>query len=62
MVWTPVAEPHRTAAITTFDRDGRLRYWVGHDHVVAFDFQTGRFLGVIVELRKLNGQAVLLLK
>jgi DNA-binding beta-propeller fold protein YncE len=36
-------------------------YCVGQDHVVAFDFRTGRFLGVIVQLRKLNGQAVLLL-
>ena len=41
---------------------GSQLYCVGRDHVVAFDFPTGRFLGVIAELRKLNGQAVLLLK
>lgn len=34
---------------------------VGQDHVVAFDFPTGAFLGVLAQLRKLNGQAVLLL-
>ena len=44
-----------------FGPAGQL-YCVGQDHVVAFDFPTGRFLGVIVELRKLNGQAVLLLR
>jgi DNA-binding beta-propeller fold protein YncE len=43
-----------------FGPGGRL-YCVGQDHVVAFDFPTGAFLGVIAELRKLNGQAVLLL-
>jgi DNA-binding beta-propeller fold protein YncE len=44
-----------------FGPGGQL-YCVGQDHVLAFDFPTGRFLGVIAELRKLNGQAVLLLK
>jgi hypothetical protein len=34
---------------------------VGRDHAVAFDFLTGKFLGVIAELRRLNGQALLLL-
>jgi hypothetical protein len=34
---------------------------VGRDHVAAFDFPTGRFLGVIAELPMLNGQAVLIL-
>jgi DNA-binding beta-propeller fold protein YncE len=43
-----------------FGPGGQL-YCVGQDHVVAFDFPTGRFLGVTAELRKLNGQAVLLL-
>jgi len=43
-----------------FGPGGQL-YCVGRDHVVAFDFPTGRFLGVTAELRKLNGQAVLLL-
>jgi len=43
-----------------FGPGGQL-YCVGQDHVVAFDFPTGRFLGVTTELRKLNGQAVLLL-
>jgi DNA-binding beta-propeller fold protein YncE len=41
---------------------GSQLYCVGQDHVVAFDFPTGRFLGVIAELRRLNGQAVLLLE
>jgi DNA-binding beta-propeller fold protein YncE len=43
-----------------FGPGGQL-FCVGQDHVVAFDFATGTFLGVIAELRKLNGQAVLLL-
>ena len=38
---------------------GAQLYCVGRDHVVAFDFPTGRFLGVIAELPRLNGQAVL---
>lgn len=42
-----------------FGPDGRL-YCVGEDHVVAFDFAAGRFLGVVVELARLNGQALLL--
>ena len=43
-----------------FGPGGRL-YCVGRDHVVAFDFPTGKFLGVIAGLRRLNGQALLLL-
>jgi hypothetical protein len=43
-----------------FGPGGRL-YCVGRDHVVAFEFRTGTFLGVIAELRRLNGQALLLL-
>jgi sugar lactone lactonase YvrE len=43
-----------------FSPEGQL-YWVGRDHVLAFDFSTGEFLGVIAELQRLNGQAVLLL-
>jgi DNA-binding beta-propeller fold protein YncE len=43
-----------------FGPDGHL-YCVGRNHVVAFDFSTGKFLGVIAELRRLNGQAILLL-
>jgi DNA-binding beta-propeller fold protein YncE len=43
-----------------FGPGGRL-YLVGRDHVVAFDFPTGKFQGVIAELPRLNGQAVLLL-
>jgi hypothetical protein len=43
-----------------FGPGGQL-YCVDQGHVVAFDFPTGSFLGVIAELRKLNGQAVLLL-
>jgi len=34
---------------------------VGEDHVVAFDFSTGGFLGPVVQLPTLNGQAVVLL-
>jgi DNA-binding beta-propeller fold protein YncE len=41
---------------------GAELYCVGRDHVVAFDFPTGRFLGVVAELPRLNGQAVLLLQ
>jgi hypothetical protein len=37
--------------------DGRL-YCVGEEHVVAFDFSTGGFLGPVVELPRLNGQAL----
>jgi DNA-binding beta-propeller fold protein YncE len=44
-----------------FGPGGQL-YCVGQGHVVVFDFPTGRFLGVIAELRRLNGQAVLLLE
>jgi DNA-binding beta-propeller fold protein YncE len=40
--------------------DGRL-YCVGEQHVVAFDFDSGEFLGAILELPRLNGQAVVLL-
>jgi DNA-binding beta-propeller fold protein YncE len=43
-----------------FGPGGRL-YCVGRDHIVAFDFPTGKFLGVIAELRRLNGQALILL-
>jgi DNA-binding beta-propeller fold protein YncE len=43
-----------------FGPGGRL-YCVGQDHVVAFDFASGEFLGVIAELRRLNGQALLFL-
>ncbi len=39
--------------------EGQL-YWTGRDHVLAFDFATGEYLGVVAELRRLNGQAVLL--
>jgi hypothetical protein len=43
-----------------FGPGGRL-YCTGRDHIVAFDYPTGKFLGVIAELRRLNGQALLLL-
>jgi outer membrane protein assembly factor BamB len=42
-----------------FGSDGRL-YCVGQDHVVAFDFFTGIYLGVVVRLPRLNGQALVL--
>jgi DNA-binding beta-propeller fold protein YncE len=41
-----------------FGSEGQL-YCVGRDHVVAFDFPTGSFLGVIAGLPRLNGQAIL---
>jgi DNA-binding beta-propeller fold protein YncE len=40
---------------------GDRLYCVGQNHVVAFDFPTGKFLGVSAELNRLNGQAILLL-
>lgn len=42
-----------------FGPDGRL-YCVGRDHVVAFDVSSGRFLGVVARLARLNGQALVL--
>lgn len=36
-------------------------YCVGEEHVVAFDFSTGGFLGPVVKLSRLNGQALVLL-
>ena len=42
-----------------FGPDGRL-YCVGKDHVVAFDFSTGSFAGPVVQLPRLNGQALVL--
>jgi DNA-binding beta-propeller fold protein YncE len=44
-----------------FGHDDRL-YCVGEDHVVAFEFSTGRFLGSVVQLERLNGQALVLLE
>jgi DNA-binding beta-propeller fold protein YncE len=43
-----------------FGPDGLL-YCVGEDHVVAFDFSAGGFLGPVVQLPRLNGQALVLL-
>jgi DNA-binding beta-propeller fold protein YncE len=42
-----------------FGPRGRL-YCVGEDHVVAFDFRTGSFIGPVVQLARLNGQALVL--
>ena len=42
-----------------FGPGGRL-YCVGQDHVVAFDFSTGSFAGPVVQLARLNGQALVL--
>ena len=39
-----------------------LLYCVGEDHVVAFDFSTGGFVGPVVQLPRLNGQALVLLE
>jgi hypothetical protein len=40
--------------------DDRL-YCVGEGHVIAFELSTGRFLGPVVQLPRLNGQALVLL-
>jgi len=42
-----------------FGSDDRL-YCVGQDHVVAFAFSTGSFIGVVARLARLNGQALAL--
>ena len=42
-----------------FGPDGRL-YCVGQDHVIAFDFATGTYLGGVLRLPRLNGQALVL--
>jgi DNA-binding beta-propeller fold protein YncE len=44
-----------------FGPDGHL-YNVGEDHVVAFDFSTGAYLGLVAELPRLNGQSLVLLR
>ena len=44
-----------------FGPDDHL-YCVGEDHVVAFDFSTGGFVGPVVQLPRLNGQALVLLE
>jgi DNA-binding beta-propeller fold protein YncE len=41
-----------------FGPDGKL-YCVAQDEVVAFDFATGKSLGPVVRLPRLNGQAVI---
>ncbi|TYL89890.1 hypothetical protein FXB40_33650 [Bradyrhizobium rifense] len=41
-----------------FGPDGKL-YCVAQDEVVAFDFATGKFLGAVVSLTGLNGQALI---
>ena|ERR1700722_10466854 len=41
---------------------GRMAaYCVGEGYVVAFDFRTGSFIGPVVHLARLNGQALVLL-
>jgi DNA-binding beta-propeller fold protein YncE len=40
-----------------FGPDGNL-YCVAQDEVVAFDFASGKFLGAVVRLPRLNGQAL----
>ena len=42
-----------------FGPDGRL-YCVGEEHVIAFDFRTGGFIGPVAHLARLNGQALVL--
>jgi len=43
-----------------FGSDGHL-YCVGEAHAIAFDFSTGDFLGPVVRLPRLHGQALVLL-
>jgi hypothetical protein len=43
-----------------FAGEDRL-YCVGQHHVVAFQFPSGAYLGVVVELTNLNGQAVVVI-
>jgi DNA-binding beta-propeller fold protein YncE len=43
-----------------FGPGGRL-YCAGEDHVAAFDFPTGSFVGPVVRLTRLNGQALVLI-
>ena len=57
-----VFSPGRTAQFLKprglrFGPDGHL-YCVARDEVVAFDFTTGRCLGAVVTLPRLNGQAL----
>jgi DNA-binding beta-propeller fold protein YncE len=40
--------------------DGHL-YCVGETHVIAFDLSTGEFMGPVVQLERLHGQALVLL-
>jgi hypothetical protein len=40
---------------------GDRLYCVGEDHVVAFDFRTASFIGPVVHLTRLHGQALVLL-
>ena len=42
-----------------FGPDRRL-YCVGQDHVIGFDFSAGTYLGVVLRLQRLNGQALVL--
>ena len=44
-----------------FGPDDHL-YCVGEGHVVSFDFSTGGFVGPVVKLPRLNGQALVLLE
>jgi hypothetical protein len=39
---------------------GGLLYCVARDEVVAFDFMTGKCLGTVAQLPRLNGQALVL--
>jgi DNA-binding beta-propeller fold protein YncE len=41
---------------------GDRLYCTGKDHVVAFDFRTGSFAGPVVQLARLNGQALVLVR
>jgi DNA-binding beta-propeller fold protein YncE len=40
---------------------GDRLYCAGEDHVAAFDFATGSFAGAVVQLTRLNGQALVLI-
>jgi glucose/arabinose dehydrogenase len=54
---SPTDVPFRRPRGLRFGPDGYL-YCTAHDGVVAFDYENGRCLGVVVDLPRLNGQAI----
>jgi hypothetical protein len=61
-----VLSPDRSVGFTKprglrFGAGDRL-FCVGRDHVIVFEFSSGKFLDVVVSLPRLNGQAVVVLR